>query len=237
MEEDIIQGLLKKAAYHSGIGEYREAGEYFNSVLETDPENAGAWYGKSKLPILQEDTVVYNGCSISISRMQALDPGGKTIYLQQCGVTPSQIVDADNYLQVNRLIESERLKYMEKAVRFADENRAIYEKEFEQLRRQVEERGIKEDRLSVIFGIITLPVILVVMANLIYSFANSGYPSLIASVAFCLIPYILSVVGMSFLSKAKREGKNSTAGSALNIVSLTLSNACLILGVIFLIIK
>ena len=79
--EHEIQDLFKKSDFCVVTGDYTRAKQYLTEILETDPENARAWHDKATLPILQEDTVIIEGCSISVSRYQSLDVTQKTSYL------------------------------------------------------------------------------------------------------------------------------------------------------------
>ena len=236
MEQD-IQSLFKKSDFYIAMGDYKKANQYLIEILEKDPKNARAWHEKSKLPILQEDTVIIEGCSISVSKYEGLDVTQKTSYLQQCGLTPSQALDGVIYLRVNLLIEKEHLRYLENAVRYAKDEKVKYEKEFAELIAKHNNRGESEKKVAIIMGTTALPLVVIILGNLVFSFINADLPYLIFSKAICVVPYVLSVIGIAFYAKVKYEGNNTKIGLILTFLSLTLSSVALIMGVVFLILK
>ena len=236
MEQD-IQSLFKKSDFYIAMGDYKKANQYLIEILEKDPKNARAWYEKAKLPILQEDTVIIEGCSISVSKYEGLDVTQKTSYLQQCGLTPSQALDGVIYLRVNLLIEKEHLRYLENAVRYAKDEKVKYEKEFAELIAKHNNRGESEKKVAIIMGTVALPLVVIILGNLVFSFINADLPYLIFSKAICVVPYVLSVIGIAFYAKVKYEGNNTKTGLILTFLSLTLSSVALIVGVVFLILK
>jgi len=71
-----FQDLLKKAEYFITTGDFQKAMQNLDSILEADIEIAEAWYKKAKLPVLQEDIIIYQGKSLSVSKIQSLDTAG-----------------------------------------------------------------------------------------------------------------------------------------------------------------
>ena len=145
MEKE-TQNLFKKADFAAAIGDYQNAKQMLDEILAQDSENAKAWYEKSKLPVLQEDAVVIQGCNVSVSKYQSLDTTQKARYLQQCGLPYSQALDGDSLLQINILIEKERIKYLEKAVKYTKSEKTKYKKELSKLKAKNSKRGQIENK-------------------------------------------------------------------------------------------
>lgn len=231
------QSKFKKADFYVVTGDYQKATQYLNEILDADPENARAWYEKAKLPVLQEDIVIIQGCSISVSKYQSLDVTQKSAYLRQCGFTHVQALDVESLLGLNLLIEKEHIKYLENAVRFAKNEKPKYEKELTELKAKHNKRGEREKKIAITIGSIALPLVAIILGNLFYAFFQMGLPYLIFSTAICIVPYVLSVIGIAFYAKVKHEGNNTNTGLTLTFLSLIFSNITLISGIIFLIIK
>jgi hypothetical protein len=232
-----VQSLLKKSNISFTTGEYQRAKEYLDDILLIDSNNAEAWYEKSKLPILQEDTIIIEGCSISVSQYYNCDVSNKLSYLQQCGLSLSKAISSEHQFQYNILIEKEHLKYLKMAVSCATSNQDIYKSELESLIAKQNNKGLKETRVSVRVGLITLPFIILVLSFLIYVILNIETRYLMFINIGSIIPYALSIIGLTFYTKVKQEGKKTKMGFTTNVVSLILSNITIITSVIFLIIN
>ena len=232
-----FQDLLKKAEYNITIGDFQKAKQYLDSILEVDAEIAEAWHKKTKLPFLQEDIIIYRGISLSVSKIQSLDVTERINYYRQSGIMPLRTIEAENLLNVDFLIEKEHIKYLEKAVAVAKDKKEEYQNELKELKIKHLTRGQNEIKVTKTIGYITLPIITTLLANLIVAFFKMGLPYLIVSLSVSAIPYVLSVIGLVFYTKARHEHKNSTVGFVFCIINLLMCNITLIMGITFIILK
>jgi len=232
-----IDELLKKADYCIATCNFQKAKQYLDDILEMDIEVAEAWYRKSKLPVLQEDIIFYRGCSFSVSKAQNCDAGSRLEYLRQCGITPSHTAEAENLLNRNVLIEKEHIKYLEKAVAYTKENRTKYMNELVELKEKHTKRGIKNMKLARLFGFITLPINVILFINLGFALVETSLPYTIVSLCLCIIPYTLSIIGLTHYAKATRVLQKSTVVLIFSILNIILCNVTLILGIILAIQK
>ena len=230
-----VSVLLKKADFCISTGNFQKAKEYLDTLLEMDVEVAEAWYIKAKLPILQEDTITFRGCSISVAKVQNCDAGGRLEYLRQCGISPLHTAEAENLLNIDLLIEKEHIKYLEKAVACSKDGRAKYVTELTELKGKHTVRGVNEMKLAKLIGFITLPLIVLLLANLVFALVKMTLPYTIVSLCVCIIPYILSVVGLTYYAKAVHEQQKSVVGLIFSIANIILCNIALIVGVILII--
>ena len=224
--------LFKKAEFCISTGNFPKAKEYLDNILEIDIEIAEAWHLKSKLPILQEDIITFRGCSISVAKAQNCDAGGRLEYLRQCGISPSHTAEAENLLNINLLIEKEHIKYLEKAVTCSKDSRAKYVQELTELKGKHAVRGVNEMKFAKLIGFITLPLIVILLANLDFALVKMPLPYTIVSLCACVIPYILSVVGLTYYAKAVHEQQKSVVGLIFSIANIILCNIVLIVGII-----
>ena len=229
--------MLKKADFCISTGNFQKAKEYLDALLEIDVEVAKAWYIKAKLPILQEDTITFRGCSISVAKAQNCDAGGRLEYLRQCGISPSHTAEAENLLNINLLIEKEHIKYLEKAVACSKDDKANYLQKLTELKRKHAIRGINEMKLAKLIGFITLPLIVILLANLNFAWVKMPLLYTIISLCACVIPYILSIVGLTYFAKAVHEQQKSVIGLIFSIANIILCNIALIVGIILIIQK
>ena len=229
--------MLKKADFCISTGNFQKAKEYLDALLEMDVEVAEAWWLKAKLPILQEDIIFYRGCSISVSTVINCDAGSRLEYLRQCGISPSHTAEAENLLNIDLLIEKEHIKYLEKAVACSKDDNEKYMKELTELKGKHAVRGINEMKLAKLIGFITLPLIVILLANLVFALVKMPLSYTIVSLCLGIIPYVLSIIGLTYYTKAVHERQKSAVGLIFNIANIILCNIALIVGVILIIQK
>ena len=225
--------LLKRAIQYKELGDYCNAQGYLDKMIEADPENHLLWYEKSKLPIVQEDTITIKNRSLSLSFYQKLSLLNKRTYLQQCGFEITEFPEIEDCLNVPNLVANQRIKYLKMAISYAPANeKYIYIAELKAITDIHIERGNKELRAIIVIGIIALlaSVTTVFVLNTFYNMSFFHMP--INGVIVLLIPYALSITGMVLYTKAKNNGNSTTIGLICNLVALVISNLTIINAII-----
>ena len=162
MSESASQ-LLKRAMQHKDLKEYKKAQEYIDLLLEADPENHIAWYEKSTLPIIQEDTITVRNRSVSLSVYQRLPLPDRSSYLQQCGFDITDLLDMESSLRAPNLITEQNARYLKMAIRYAPEQeKIIYEAELNAIALSDETRKRAERQTVIVLGLVALPISVVV---------------------------------------------------------------------------
>ena len=226
---DVSHNLLKRAIQCREIGDYSKAQDYLNEMIEDDPENYLLWYEKSKLPIVQEDTVTIKNRTISFSTYQKLPLADKNTYLQGCGFGITELPEIEGCLKVPAIVESQRIQYLKMAIAYAPEDiKSIYLFELKAITDTFLERGIKEKEAAISIGVIALFVSMAAVFVLNSSNAASITKIFINQVIFLSISYILSITGMVLYTKAKSNGKHTVAGLVCNLIALVISNLSII---------
>lgn len=230
--------LLKRAIQCRELGDYGNAQRYLDKIIETNPENHLLWYEKSKLPIVQEDTITIKNRSLSLKAYQQLSLPNKSNYLQQCGFEITELSEIENCLSVPNLVANQQIKYLKMAISYAPENeKTIYIAELKAVTDISVERGNRDIRTIIVIGIIAL-LVSVTTAFVINTFYNTSFFRMpINGVIVLLIPYALSITGMVLYTKAKNNGNPTTIGLMCNLVALVISNLSIINAIILFITK
>ena len=230
--------LLKRAMQYKELGDYCNAQGYLDKMIEADPENHLLWYEKSKLPIVQEDTITIKNRSLSLKSYQQLSLPDKSNYLQQCGFEITEFPEIEGCLNVPNLVANQRIKYLKMAINYAPENeKYIYATELKAITDISIERGNRDIRNIILIGIIALlaSVTTVFILNTFYNTSFFRMP--INGIIILLIPYALSITGMVLYTKAKNNGNSTTIGLICNLVALVISNLTIINAIILFFVK
>jgi len=230
--------LLKRAIQCRELGDYSNAQRYLDKMIEADPENHLLWYEKSKLPIVQEDTITIKNRSLSLKSYQQLSLPDKSNYLQQCGFEITEFPEIEGCLNVPNLVANQRIKYLKMAINYAPENeKYIYTAELKAITDISIERGNRDIRNIILIGIIALlaSVTTVFVLNTFYNTSFFRMP--INGIIILLIPYALSITGMVLYTKAKNNGNSTTIGLICNLVALVISNLTIINAIILFFVK
>lgn len=228
MNEDSLN-LLKRAIQSRSIGAYSKAQEYLDKLIETEPESHLLWYEKSKLPILQEDSITIRSRTISLTTYQRLPLADKNNYLQQCGFDIAEIPEIEGHLSVPNLVAAQRDKYLKLAIIYAPEKEAaIYTAELDTIAATITERNRKNTRAAVFMGLIALCISVagILLLNTFYKTPFFQMPMNVVIVL--LVSYTLSVTGMVLYTKTKNNGNGTTMGLVLNLLALIISNLSII---------
>ena len=236
--EATVPDLIKRAAQHRELEEYQKAQECLDKIIRDDPENYLAWYEKSKLPIIQEDTVTVKGRVISLPQYQTLPLAEKSGYLQSCGFEIPEIQEIEERLKVPNLVANERIKYLKMAIRYAPEDvKNTYSVELNGLVTAKTVRSRRYKRAAIIIGLIALPVsVLVALVLLVFSGATF-FQNILNIIITVITPYALSVVGMTLYAKAKNNDGATVLGFICNLLALIICNVSIVGAVILSIIK
>lgn len=221
--------VLKRAIQSREMGDYGKAQEYLDKLIEAEPENYLLWYEKSKLPIVQEDTVTVKNRSLSLMTYQRLSLPDKSNYLQQCGFEITELPDVESCLRVPNLMANQRAKYLRIAINYAPEKeKYVYTAELNTISAASEEKGHKDKKTVALIGIIALlvSVSIVFVFNAFHEASFFQMPMNV--VILLLIPYVLSVTGMVLYTKAKNNGNPTVLGLVCNLIALIISNLSII---------
>ena len=230
--------LLKRAIQCRELGDYGKAQEYLDKMIEADPENHLLWYEKSKLPIVQEDTITIKNRSLSLNSYQQLSLPNKSNYLQQCGFEITELPEIEGCLRVPNLVANQRIKYLKMAISYAPENeKSIYIAELKAITDISIEKGNKDVRAIILIGIIALLASVTTVFVLNTFYYTSFFRMPMNLVIIILIPYALSITGMVLYTRAKNSGNSTTIGLMCNLVALVISNLSIINAIILLLAK
>jgi len=220
---------LKRAAQCRELGDYSKAQEYLDMLIESDPENHMIWYEKSMLPIVQEDIIAVKNRSLSLSTYQKLPLPEMSSYLQQCGFEITELPEVEACLRATNLVASQRTKYLKMAIRHAPEDvKSVYMAELSAITSASESKGRKDINAAVATGVIALLVSLLTVF-VIYAYNSALFFRIPTNVIILLlIPYALSVTGMTLYTKAKNGGNSTAAGLASNLTALIISNLSIV---------
>ena len=231
--EESAPNLIEQAERHRELEEYQKAQGCLDRIIQDDPKNYLAWYEKSKLPIVQEDTVTVKGLNVSVIRYQALPLAEKNFYLERCGFEASDIPEIMERLHVQSLIANERVKYLKMAVRYAPEDvKRDYAVELNGLVTAKAARGRRYKWAAFIIGLVALPISGFVMYALWYFWNTPFFQAPLNVVFTLLISYAISITGMTLYVKAKNNDAVTKAGFITNLLALLLSNFSIISVVI-----
>ena len=227
--DDKSLNFLKRAIQCRELGDYGKAQRYLDKIIETYPENYLLWYEKSKLPIVQEDTVTIKNRSLSLTAYQQLSLPDKSNYLQQCGFEITELPEIEGCLSVPNLVAKQRTKYLKMAIGYAPENeKSVYLTELKTITDISIARGKNDIKAVILIGIIALLASLSTVFVLNAFFNASFFRMPMNWVIVLLIPYTLSVVGMVSYTKAKNSGNYTVFGLVCNLVALVISNLSIV---------
>ena len=99
---------------------YTEANNLLNGILAEDQSQARAWYYKSILPILEQESVLYHGHYINIHILSQItkDKHVKS-YLSSCGLPRLQHAGFMRFYGSMDFLYEQQLKFLDKAVEYA----------------------------------------------------------------------------------------------------------------------
>ena len=235
--KDDASVLLKRAAQHRELEEYGKAQERLDKILLDDPENFLAWYEKSKLPIVQEDTVTIKGRSVSLPQYQALPLAEKSDYLQRRGFDVPEIPEIQERLKTPCLIADERIMYLKMAVSYAPDGvKSGYADELNGLVAAKTAKYRRYRNAAVTVGLIALAASVFAALTLCAFSGSALFQRPLSIIAVLIVPYAVSVTGMTLYSRAKNSGGKTTAGFVSNLLALIICNLSIIGTVIFYIV-
>jgi len=236
--------LLKLAIQQKEIGEYEKAREYLDQIIRDEPENHLAWYEKSLLPIMQGDSVTIKSRNVSLSVYQRLPLAEKICYLQQCGFSAAEIPEIEARLNAPNLVAEQRVKYLKIAIRYAPEAEKInYTSELDTITGAAAEKSRRDKKAVRSIGLTALLVSVAVISvfGIIYGAALFKTPAtaatILAVIIALLIPYVLSVTGMTLYARARGRENGTALGLVSNFLALIISNLSIIGAVILFAVK
>lgn len=145
-----------------------EANELLNSILKEDPTQSRAWFYKSLLPILEQESILFGGHYVNICILSRLIKSDEiTKYLAECGLTWVQRRKFMKFYRSTNFLYEQRLKFVDKAIDNAStpERKAFFEK---QKAEAIKENDSKLRRRAVVnFLLLGLLVVVAVSAAVV----------------------------------------------------------------------
>ena len=235
---DYLRSQLTRAMQCSGLGDYAKAQEYLDQMLESNPDNYLLWYEKSKLPIVQEDSVTIKNRTISLFAYMGLTVTEKNDYLQWSGFGISELPEVESFLRVPNLVADQRIRFLKMAIACAPEKeQSEYKAELNAIIAHAKERKRKDIHAAILVGSIAL--VFAVLAVLSLNFIIGAWFSkrLLYMMMAIVIPYALSILGMSLYTKARNNGNPTAIGLVCNLLALIISNLAIINALVLFFMK
>ena len=174
LAEAKIEDKFDKAKHFILRGQYKSAKEVLDQILVKEPKLARAWFLKSVLPVLEQDSVLFKGHYVNLSRISKMTKVEEVYdYLKTVGVPFYQRRSFIRWYQSNDFLYEQQIKFLEKAIEFSQgEERAQYETEMKLLVAE-QKRKLKKDTLVVLllfggFGVVSI----IAMAVLVWYYGT-----------------------------------------------------------------
>ena len=124
---DKFENKYKRAIHLIERNEYRHANDVLNEILHDDPAESRAWFYKSLLPILEQESVLYCGCYINLTVYKSLTKNDAiTEYLNQCGLPKYKHSRFRRFYGSADLLYEQQMKFIDKAIENAIPTRAEF---------------------------------------------------------------------------------------------------------------
>ena len=99
---------------------YFEANELLNEILTEDSTQARAWYYKSVLPVLEQESIVYRGCYINIHVLSRITKREHIkSFLSGCGLSWYHHAGFMKFYGSIDFLYEQQLKFLDKAIEHA----------------------------------------------------------------------------------------------------------------------
>ena len=167
--EDKYESVKKLVEKH----EYRAANDVLNEILREDEKESRAWFLKSLLPVLEQESVLYHGCYINISLYSKLTKKEDiTMYLDMCGLSRVRHRGFRAFYRSKDFLYEQQLKFIDNAIECASpERREYFEKEKKEIidKQKRKNRKIFWTNMFVVLGFTAL------VAGLTYLFVSGTF--------------------------------------------------------------
>jgi len=99
---------------------YAEANNVLNEILDSDETQSRAWYYKSLLPVLEQESVVFRGCYINIPVLAKINKRDQIAeYLTSCGLSWYQQRAFMKFYGSTDFLYEQQLRFLDKAIEYA----------------------------------------------------------------------------------------------------------------------
>ena len=129
IRKDSFDKLYERVKVFIEQGKYVEASTVLNNILDEDKTQARAWFYKSLLPVLEEDTVMFRGYPINVRVIsQITNRQMISMYLKDCGLPRRQHAEFMRFYGSTDFLHNQTMKFLDKAIEHAssDERRAFF---------------------------------------------------------------------------------------------------------------
>ena len=96
------------------------ANKRLNAILQKDSTQSRAWFYKSLLPILEQETVSFKGCFVNVYKVsQITDRARLRVYLKNCGLGKWQQREFLSFYRSTNFLYQQQIKFLDKAIEHA----------------------------------------------------------------------------------------------------------------------
>lgn len=134
-----------------------EASKTLNSILEKDNTQARAWFYKTLIPILDQETVLFKGHYVNVVRVSKITTRSQLrVYLKNCGLSKRKQREFLDYYRSTDFLFEQDMKYIDKAIEHASTNeRRAYFIDYKSQRIKNQKRMLRR-RAFMTWGLISL---------------------------------------------------------------------------------
>jgi hypothetical protein len=149
-EYQIVADLMEKHRY-------LDVKKRLDRILEVDSTQARAWFYKSLLPILENESVLFKGSYVNIVKLsQITDRRVVRMYLKRCGLKSWQHKSFLSFYRSTDFLFDQHMRYLDKAIEFSHtEERIKFLKEHKEKRIMWRKKRLRRRNLGT-WGLIFL---------------------------------------------------------------------------------
>lgn len=139
---------------------YVDAKKRIDKILSVDATQSRAWFYKSLLPVLEQESILFKGSYINIMKLSQITKRQIVHkYLRLCGLKPWHHRAFLKHYRSTDFLYEQHMKHLDNAIQYeSSQERLDFLKEHKQKRIEMQKRKLRRRRLST-FGLITLLVL------------------------------------------------------------------------------
>jgi len=140
---------------------YVEANRQLSRILEMDNTQSRAWFYKSLLPILEQETVVFKGCHVNVVKVsKTTSRAHMRAYLRKCGLSGGRQKQFLDFYRSTDFLYVQHVKFLDKAIEHASTaERTEFFKTVKEKRVKLQKQILRRRRWSTIGLILLLAVV------------------------------------------------------------------------------
>lgn len=132
------------------VHKFLDAKKRLDVILEKDETQSRAWFYKSMLPILDQETVLFGGYHINVVRVaQITDRKLLRQYLKSCGLRSRQRKKFMSFYRSTDFLYEQQIKYVDKAIKHTkSDDRHTFFQNFKEELIAAQQKKIRRKRFS-----------------------------------------------------------------------------------------